>query len=144
MFHIHKVSGIPVKKLNHVSILNLQILGEKELQDNGGVPHHMSAQQCNDLVNDADHVGGGGAPAALGEGELRARASEARRAPGRDDLRPRVRAVPGLLLAGGPVEERGERPGQHVTLAPAPPRGAPQPTVLRNLAAQCIISQASI
>ena len=60
------------------------------------------------LVYHPDHVRGGGAPAALGEGQLCACASEPGGAPGRDDLRPRGLALPRLLRPAGPVQEGGQ------------------------------------
>ena len=60
------------------------------------------------LVYHPDHVRSGGAPAALGEGQLCACACEPGGAPGRDDLRPRGLALPRLLRPAGPVQEGGQ------------------------------------
>ena len=55
------------------------------------------------LVYHPDHVSGGGAPAALGEGQLSTGAGQSGRAPGCDNLSPRALTLPRLLCPTGPV-----------------------------------------
>ena len=74
------------------------------------------------LVQDPDHVGGGGAPARAGEGLLGAAPGEPGRAPGSQDLGSRRRT--GVSRHGGPVQEGGQGPGQYVSLTSAAPGGA--------------------
>ena len=76
-------------------------------------------QSAELLVQDPDHVGGGGAPARVGEGLLGAAPGEPGRAPGSQDLRSRGRT--GVSCHGGPVQEGGQGAGQHVSLTSASP-----------------------
>lgn len=62
------------------------------------------------LVYHPDHVCGGGAPAALGEGQLGAGAGQSGRSPGGDNLCPRGLTLPRLLCPAGPVQEGGQGP----------------------------------
>ena len=64
---------------------------------------------------------------------LRAPPRESGGAPGGEQLGPGAGVLVQVGAGGGPVQEGGQRPRQHVPLAPAPPGGPARSALLRHL-----------